>query len=541
MRLCGVKITHDAAVAVVDGGRLLFSWELEKLGNASRHVRMHRLREITDVLTANDVDPASIDAWSVDGWGDDARPTRLRLTETDETVEVAGYVDSDEVHALRAPGVSGVLALPGFAPVDYVSWAHAVNHAMCAYSTSPFAGRHESALILVWDGGMPPTLYHYDPATARLRRRGSAGPWFGNLYPDFISYFTPFTQHRVCDPGGIPYQLALPGTAMAYAALGRVDSRTYECLALLLQQGGYGRDAGDDLARRFLDQSIDVADVDVIATFQFVVGELLASRVGEFVRMHDLPRLCLAGGCALNIGWNTAIRDTAGAEVWIPPFPNDSGSAIGAAASALAAHGLPTALDWDVFSGPPVLESRPLPGWSARSCSAEGLGRLLATGDRPVVVLSGAAELGPRALGNRSILAPPWFGMNERLNKIKGREAFRPVAPICLEDRAPEIFDPGHPDPYMLFVHGIRDDWIGRIPAVRHIDGTARLQTVNQEQNPTVFRILRAFAELTSIPVLCNTSANSQGSGFFPDSASAMAWGGIHHVWCDGTLYTDGA
>ena len=538
MRICGLKITHDAAVAVVDDGRLLFCWELEKLANDIRHIRMRRLQEVTDVLAANDIDPQSVDVWSIDGWGDEVAPVTLQLTESHETVEVAGYREQDEQDALRCPGATGAVALPGACCARYVSYAHSVGHAMSAYATSPFARRRQSALTLVWDGGMPPTLYHYDPAATRLRRVGAAGPWFGNLYPDFISHFAPFSGRRAQSDDPIPYQLSLPGTAMAYAAVGRADPRAHQRLTELLQAGDYGRDAGDELARRYLSSPSVADDADVIATFQHAVGELLAERVSKLVAAHGVPRLCLSGGCALNIGWNTTIRSMTATEIWVPPFPNDSGIAIGVAAAALAARGVHPVLDWDVYAGPSLLPSAPAPGWAGQRCSEEDLGRFLAHGDEPVVVLHGRAELGPRALGNRSILAPPWDGMTQRLNDIKGREAFRPVAPICLEDRASEIFDPGFPDPYMLFVHGIRDAWADRIPAVCHLDGTARLQTVNSGQNPVVARILTAFAETTSVPVLCNTSANAKGRGFFPDARSAMCWGGARHVWCDGTLYT---
>jgi carbamoyltransferase len=154
------------------------------------------------------------------------------------------------------------------------------------------------------------------------------------------------------------------------------------------------------------------------------------------------------------------------------------------------------------------------------------------------VVLNGRAELGPRALGGRSILAAPVdAAMKDRLNDIKRREPFRPVAPICLEEHAPEIFSPGTPDPYMLFEHDVRPAWVARIPAVLHLDGTARLQTVSPAQDPDLTEILRAYHEVSGVPVLCNTSANFNGSGFFPDVATAIGWDKVDMVWEEGTLY----
>jgi carbamoyltransferase len=128
--------------------------------------------------------------------------------------------------------------------------------------------------------------------------------------------------------------------------------------------------------------------------------------------------------------------------------------------------------------------------------------------------------------------------MTTFLNTVKGREAFRPIAPICLEGRAAEIFEPGTPDPYMLFEHVVRPDWRGRVPAIVHRDGTARLQTVADEEPGHLGRLLRAYARLSGIPVLCNTSANFNGCSFFPDAGSAMRWGRVRFVWSDTRLYT---
>lgn len=107
-----------------------------------------------------------------------------------------------------------------------------------------------------------------------------------------------------------------------------------------------------------------------------------------------------------------------------------------------------------------------------------------------------------------------------------------------MEDFAPTIFDSGCRDPYMLFDHMVRDDWGNMVPAICHIDGTARVQTVSAEDNPVIHRLLAEYNELTGVPLLCNTSANHNSSGFFPDVASATAWGGVRFVWSADTLYT---
>lgn len=121
-------------------------------------------------------------------------------------------------------------------------------------------------------------------------------------------------------------------------------------------------------------------------------------------------------------------------------------------------------------------------------------------------------EFGPRALGARSILASPLDpSMQQRLNTIKDREDFRPVAPVVLEEEAANWFVDGNVSPFMVFVYDVRADKEDKIPAVRHVDGTARIQTINRSQNPAYYDLLTAFAERSGVPVLINTSFNTRG------------------------------
>jgi carbamoyltransferase len=124
----------------------------------------------------------------------------------------------------------------------------------------------------------------------------------------------------------------------------------------------------------------------------------------------------------------------------------------------------------------------------------------------------GRMEFGPRALGARSILASPIHpDMQARLNDIKDREDFRPVAPVVLEEEAANWFTGAETSPFMLFVHQVQPDKVKRIPAVRHVDGTARIQTVNHQQCPRYYDLLKAFQARTGVPVLVNTSFNTRG------------------------------
>jgi carbamoyltransferase len=132
--------------------------------------------------------------------------------------------------------------------------------------------------------------------------------------------------------------------------------------------------------------------------------------------------------------------------------------------------------------------------------------------DGLVAWFQGRAEYGPRALGHRSLLAHPGDpDTTGRLNDVKGREQFRPIAPMVRIERAAEVFDGVLPSPYMLFVHQVRQHWRDRIPAVVHIDGTARVQTVSADTEPLVAQVLAEFERHTGLPVLVNTSLNTAG------------------------------
>ena len=141
---------------------------------------------------------------------------------------------------------------------------------------------------------------------------------------------------------------------------------------------------------------------------------------------------------------------------------------------------------------------------------ADHVARLLAE-DRIIAWFQGRMEFGPRALGGRSILASPLSpDMQQRLNEIKDREDFRPVAPVVLEEQAASWFVGARASPFMLFVNEVAADKAQRIPAVRHVDGTARIQTINRSQNPLYYDLIKAFERRTGVPVLVNTSFNTR-------------------------------
>jgi carbamoyltransferase len=555
MTICGLKTTHDAAVALIDDGRLVFSVECEKIDNNLRHS--------TFTLTMNDVavllqqygySMEDVDQFVLDGWGvgprdneDERRTYAAQLSvdgRTTQMLPVASYTPTtagEDLFAGRTGTIKGVRQ-------GYRSYTHVSGHLAGAYCTSPFAVDCESSLVLVWDGGVAPLLFRYDPAARTAHRLGPLFPLEGSLYVAFAHAFRPFSDG--------PLMLDIAGKAMAYVALGQdvpvVRKALHAIGGDLTRQMAPGEPSTrvvKAITQEFVQRSRAYAaahavpDVDMLASFQaYLEDELLGALARRVEGTEDhRPNLCFAGGCALNIKWNAALRRSGlFREVWVPPFPNDAGSALGTACCEMIRGGGRHQLDWNVYAGPALRPSDTShPMWSRRQCTVAGLARVIFETREPIVFLTGAAELGPRALGHRSILAPAEEpGMKQFLNDLKGREHYRPVAPICLEEPAPEIFDPGSPDPYMLFEHTLRPSWAARIPAIRHLDGTARLQTVNREQDPLMHELLTCYRELSGLPVLCNTSANLPGRGFFPDVGSAMAWGKVNYIWSEGVLYS---
>jgi carbamoyltransferase len=240
--------------------------------------------------------------------------------------------------------------------------------------------------------------------------------------------------------------------------------------------------------------------------------------------------LTMAGGVALNCVANSRIwREGPFDEVWVQPAAGDSGTALGAAMrvafelgdSVEPMRGADLGRSWTDDEIAQWLDTARI-AYERPPDVAEAIAEVLAD-DGVVAWFQGASEYGPRALGHRSLLADPRRADNiERLNDVKGREQFRPVAPMVLEERAAELFEGPLPSPYMLFTHRVRPEWLDRIPAVVHVDGTARIQTVDRAAEPLMARCLAAFERRTGVPVVVNTSLNTAGRPMVDDPRDAL-------------------
>ena len=267
--------------------------------------------------------------------------------------------------------------------------------------------------------------------------------------------------------------------------------------------------------------------------------------------------LCLAGGVALNCVANGRIAREAGFDnVWVQPAAGDDGIAIGCAYYGhLAVQKKPRSyVMTHAYTGAPFAEEKVAAAsgaapvrlqarsWRSNDVFAE-TAKLLSEGN-VFGWFQGRSEFGPRALGNRSIIADPrTAAMKEKLNKrVKHRQAFRPFAPVVLAERASDVFEcDGRDSPYMLLAERVRPEWREKIPAVTHVDGTARVQTIRRDQNERLYRLIEEFDKLTGVPVLLNTSFNVKGEPIVEtpeDAINCFLTTGIDYLALHDTLMT---
>jgi carbamoyltransferase len=247
---------------------------------------------------------------------------------------------------------------------------------------------------------------------------------------------------------------------------------------------------------------------DIAAAVQRVYEDRLLEFMVFAKKIGKSDNLVFMGGCALNCVANTKLLPL-WKNIWIMPNPGDSGSSLGAAASVIGKH-----VEW---SGPYL-------GYEIKGDYQVDKAISHLVSDGIVAVVSGRAEFGPRALGNRSLLADPRDATNkDAVNKIKKREMFRPFAPVVLEEHASEWFDMDRPSPYMQFAFRCLKSSV--IPAVVHVDGTSRVQTVNKSQHEGLYSVLKKWFEITGVPVLLNTSLNIKNQPLLNDEHDAIIWG----------------
>ncbi len=485
MLVLALNSGHDGAFAAVKDGKLLFSQEAEK-DSLPRHsdinatgvlAAVEHLGEMPDVIA------------HAGGWAQGSGAFGI------------GYVGAGRVEQ-RPMNFLG-------REVTLVSSTHERSHIVSSIALSPKDDAFLRA-ALVWEGLLG-KLYLIDDrgvVTREVNVHDSPGTRWALLF-------------ALADPD-FPDAAANPndsdaGKLMALAAYGDADEAD-PAITEIIERVLTTKDIWPAAKHEFKGTPIYNAGVESEVTK--VAAALLSRRMCEIfsrAAVENLPPglpLHISGGCGLNCDWNRMWRELGHfSTVFVPPCANDSGLAIGAAADALLLTTGDPYIDWDVDAGLSFAWDRDPDGsvWRRHRVDDVAIAGALAEG-RIFAWVQGRAELGPRALGHRSLLAEPFDARTrDRLNEIKHREDYRPIAPCCRVEDLGKVFDTEFEDPYMLYFRTVTTD---RLAAVTHVDGTARCQTVSRESNERLHELLCAVADRSGVGALCNTSLNWRGRGF---------------------------
>ncbi len=520
MRILGINaVFHDPAAALVVDGRVVAATEEERFSR-----RKHGKRPVP--FSSWEL-PEQSAAWCLQEAG--LRPEDLDgVSYSYDAAEClpAAKLGLDDpwdhlriTYAKRAREFAAD-ALPGLDPdtVRYVS--HHTAHAASAGLAAPFG----DCSVLVCDGRGERASH-----LAGRYRDGRLEVLASQRLPHSLGlFYEEATSHLGFTRSSDEYKV------MALAAYGR-PRFAQELHAAVHDEpdGGFctERIDWDGLAkRRVPGKRPGPEHADLAASVQQVTEETLLALARWLHGRTGDANLAMAGGVALNCVANSRLAAEGPFErIWVQPAAGDAGTALGGALHLASLAGevtqpMPSARlgrGWTDQELATRLDSAAWPYERPGDIAGAVADELAA--DRIVAWFQGRSEYGPRALGGRSLLAHPGHRANlDRLNAVKGREEFRPVAPIVLADRAAEIFQGPLPSPYMLFVHKVDPQWQQRIPAVVHIDGTARVQTVDRGSEPLLARLLERFSSRTGLPVIVNTSLNTAGRPMVDDPRDAL-------------------
>ena len=399
------------------------------------------------------------------------------------------------------------------------SW-HYVDHHFAHEASAFLAAPFDDAAVLTMDGrGEAATTSYgmFENGTYRRIKQINLPHSLGLLYEEvttYLGFLHSSDEYKVMALAsyGDPVHVDLFREVLQYKGDGEYRVKKVNWAELF----GPGRKRGEAFAKPHM---------DIARSLQVVLEEVALKMVGWLHEQTGAENLCMAGGVALNCVMNARIRDHGPFKrVWVQPAAGDAGTSLGAALWVDRQQSNRRDRYWQMdhaFLGPAYgddeieefLKQAKLP-YRRVDNVADAAADLLAR-NKVLGWFQGRMEFGPRALGARSILASPIDpAMQSHLNLIKDREDFRPVAPVVLEEDAAEWFagfTKGHAAPFMVFIFDVRPDRADNIPAVRHVDGTARVQTINREQNAPYYDLLQAFKARTGVPVLINTSFNTRG------------------------------
>ena len=492
MNILSYNPGHDGAIAYLKDGHLLFSIEAEK----NSHYRYSPIssHDVFDVLGELEEIP---DVLCTGGWG----KCEDNVTGSRALADYRGVSKNDVIIGARR--------LLG-RQIRYFSSSHERSHLLCAFGMSNLP-KGTPFYALIWEGTIG-AFYEIDSElniTLLADVMNQPGNRYGLLYgladPTFSKNWS-FSRNS--DAGKL---MALASFSVRSTPL----ADEIKLMDFLLQDSSYLELSAHEDITHLRYHNVGVDDPE-FRNFAGIFSEKIFDIFYQFAKANMKKRmpLIIAGGCGLNCDWNTKWRETnLFSEVFVPPVANDSGSAIGTAIDAQFHYTGNPKIDWNVYAGLgfDTAGSFDVAQYDLYDTDDEMIAAMLAN-DLILGWVNGKYEIGPRALGNRSILAAPFRDSTSiRLNEIKQREQFRPIAPVCLEEDAALWFGCDNASPYMLYTYIARTD---ALAAVTHVNKTARIQTVSSATNQSLYNLLIAFKAITGYGVLCNTSLNFNGRGF---------------------------
>ncbi|MCW2960927.1 MAG: Carbamoyltransferase [Thermoleophilia bacterium] len=520
MRVLGINaVFHDPAAALVIDGEIVAAIEEERISRRKHGKRPVPFStwEVPELAARWCLEVAGLRPEDLDAIAYSYDPALAQASAGDCTAD--RWEPLRTLYVERAPRFLQA-ALPGLDPARVQFVPHHVAHAASAYLAAPWS----SSAVLVADGRGERSSYlagHVRDGELQVLATADLPHSLGLMYEEL-------TEHLGFLRSSDEYKV------MALAAYG--TPRFAAELRKLIRSTGDGS---------FITEPIDWASfapagtgeeswtqehADLASSTQVVLEEVLLDLARWLHAATGETRLTMAGGVALNCVANARLyADGPFDEIWVQPAAGDSGTALGAALHVAQRAGdvvqpmrhAALGREWSDIELEAWLRMARV-SFERPDDIADAVAEVLAE-DGIVAWFQGHSEWGPRALGHRSLLASPTRREHlELINDVKGREQFRPVAPMVLDERAAEIFEGMMPSPYMLFTHDVREEWRDRIPAVVHVDGSARIQTVDDATNPLMARVLRSFAARTGVPVVINTSLNTAGRPMVDDPRDAL-------------------
>lgn len=491
MNILSYKPDHDGAITYLKDAHLIFSIEAEK--NSNYRYSPIYTHDVFSVLGEMDQIP---DVICSGGWW----PREAHLLGMRSHAGYRGVNKSDiMVDKRRLLG----------RPVDYFSSSHERSHLLCAFGMSSLP-KGTPCYALVWEGAIG-AFYEID-SELNISLLGDVLNEPGNRYTSIYGLADPTF------PKNAPFsRFSDSGKLMALASFSNRSTPSgeeKELIDFLLGSPHVQLSLYKDLEySRYY--NVGVNDQE-FRNFAGIFSDNIFDMFYHFAKINMKKKmpLIIAGGCGLNCDWNTKwVESGLFSDVFVPPVASDSGSAIGTAIDAQFHYTGNPKIDWNVYAGL-VFDSAgsfDMAQYDFYEANNNITADMLAN-DLILAWVDGKYEIGPRALGNRSILAAPFRESTRiRLNEIKQREQFRPIAPVCLEEDAMQWFGCDHSSPYMLYTYRVKTD---ALAAVTHVNRTARIQTVSSATNQSLYNLLIAFKVRTGFGVLCNTSLNYNGRGF---------------------------